>query len=126
MILFRPTGRRELELVAAAEWQAWPPRLPEQPIFYPVLTFAYAEKIARDWNAKGPDGEGFVTRFDISDRIAEVYKPELAGGRDHQELWVPAEDLEAFNREILGRITVEAYYRDGRRRDRSEANLPGM
>jgi len=26
-----------LALVEASGWLAWPPRLPEQPIFYPVL-----------------------------------------------------------------------------------------
>lgn len=51
MILYRPTGRAELDLVAASGWRAWPPWLPDQPIFYPVLSFAYAEKIARDWNS---------------------------------------------------------------------------
>ena len=33
--LYRPTGPTELALVEASGWLAWPPRLPEQPIFYP-------------------------------------------------------------------------------------------
>jgi thioesterase domain-containing protein len=33
MILYRPTGLRELQLAARSGWRAWPPRLPEQPIF---------------------------------------------------------------------------------------------
>lgn len=39
MKLYRPVGLRELELIAKADFKAFPPRLPEQPIFYPVLNF---------------------------------------------------------------------------------------
>lgn len=115
MELFRPTGRAELNLVEASGWKEWPPRLPDQPIFYPVLTFEYAEKIARDWNAVGPDAEGFVTRFEINDATATRYPVELAGGRSHRELWVPAEELAEFNLGIVGLIEVVARYRNGRR-----------
>jgi len=92
MILYRPTGQAELDLVAAADWRAWPPRLPDQPIFYPVLTFDYAEKIARDWNSKSspPGNIGYVTRFEIDAETAAIYAVQDAGGRAHQELWVPA------------------------------------
>jgi hypothetical protein len=37
--LWRPVGPEELALVEASGRRAWPPRLPEQPIFYPVLNF---------------------------------------------------------------------------------------
>src|SRR6266545_4345683 len=40
------------------------PRLPEQPIFYPVLNEQYATQIARDWNVKD-SGAGYVTRFHV-------------------------------------------------------------
>lgn len=53
MILYRPVGIKELELIALSDWAAFPPRLPHQPIFYPVLNFQYAAQIARDWNTKG-------------------------------------------------------------------------
>ena len=114
MILYRPTGLKELQLVAAANMRAWPPRLPDQPIFYPVLTFPYAEKIARDWNSSGaaPDNLGFVTEFEISADLAAQYPVEIAGGRDHSELWVPAEELNTFNEGILGEIKVIAAYKD--------------
>ena len=117
MILFRPTGQAELDLVAALAWRRWPPRLPEQPIFYPVLTFDYAEKIARDWNSTQPSPEnvGHVTRFEIDGDTASRYPVQNAGGQAHQELWVPAEELEAFNDGIVGLIEVVASYRDGKR-----------
>ncbi|MEO1775062.1 MAG: ADP-ribosylation/crystallin J1 [Pseudomonadota bacterium] len=117
MLLFRPTGAAELALVEASGWRSWSPRLPEQPIFYPVLTFDYAEKIARDWNSTqaAPDNLGFVTRFAVSEAVAARYPPQVAGGEAHRELWVPAEDLEAFNAGIVGVIEVVARYRDGQR-----------
>ena len=72
--LWRPTGRRELALVEASDWREWPPRLPDQPIFYPVLNQEHATMIARDWNVKH-SGSGYVSRFrvrrDFLDRIAE-------------------------------------------------------
>jgi hypothetical protein len=60
--MFRPTGPKELELVAMSGWRRWPPRLVGQPIFYPVTNQEYAEQIARDWNVP-ESGTGFVTRF---------------------------------------------------------------
>lgn len=117
MILYRPTGPRELDLVARSGWTAWPPRLAGQPIFYPVLTFEYAEKIARDWNSMHEANGfcGYVTRFEVDDACAARYPVELAGGKDHRELWVPAEELDEFNRHIIGRIEVVAQYSNGER-----------
>ena len=78
--LWRPTGPKELDLVRALDWRAWPPRLPEQPIFYPVLNEDYAIRIARDWNVKH-DGAGFVTRFDVESEFLARYPVQRAGGR---------------------------------------------
>ena len=119
MILYRPTGRQERELVLASGSRLWPPRLPGQPIFYPVTTFVYAEKIARDWNSRQPppDNTGFVTRFEITAETAARYQVQQAGGRDHEELWVLAGDLDQFNAGIVGLIEVIARYRDGHRID---------
>lgn len=112
MILYRPSGLAELKLVAATDWTAWPARLPDQPIFYPVLTLDYARKIARDWNAHDSFSGyiGFVTRFDITEQAAARYPIQVAGGRSHAELWVPAEELAEFNRQIIGKIIVLESY----------------
>lgn len=84
---------------------AFPPRLPDQPIFYPVTTEDYAVKIARDWNVPA-SGSGFVTRFEVARSFIDQYRVEDAGGRAHQEYWIPAEDLAAFNKAIVGTISV--------------------
>jgi hypothetical protein len=112
MILYRPVGLKELRLIAQSGYREFPPRLPEQPIFYPVLSFEYAERIARDWNAK-TEQSGFVTRFEVDDDYVNQFEVQIAGGLQNQELWIPAEELAAFNRQILGRIEVlTAYYGD--------------
>jgi hypothetical protein len=114
LILYRPIGLKELELIAASNYAVFPPRLPEQPIFYPVLDSEYAEQIARDWNAVVSPYAGFVTRFKVDDTFAEKYEIHTVGGRIHRELWVPAEDLEEFNGHITGKIEiVTAYYGKG-------------
>ncbi len=103
--LWRPGGPNELALITKSAMCEFPPRLPEQPIFYPVTTYEYAVKIARDWNVRA-SGSGFVTEFDVSADYLANYKVEQAGGREHQEYWIPAEDLPNFNRAIVGHIRV--------------------
>ncbi|MFD4507842.1 hypothetical protein [Streptomyces sp. NPDC058457] len=103
--LWRPTGPVELGLVRELEWRTWPPRLPEQPIFYPVLDEDYAIRIARDWNVKH-DGAGFVTRFGVDAEFLRRYPVRQAGGSTILELWVPAEELDEFNAHIVGTIEV--------------------
>ena len=103
--LWRPVGPEELRLIEQSEWKAFPPRLPEQPIFYPVTTRDYAIKIARDWNVPA-SGSGFVTEFQIGADFLSRYSVETAGGREHQEYWIPAEELADFNAAIIGSIRV--------------------
>lgn len=108
--LWRPVGPKELELIRQSGMRAFPPRLPEQPIFYPVTTEAYAVKIARDWNVPA-SGSGYVTRFQILKSFLDNYRVEEAGGREHREYWIPAEELSAFNDAIVGQIEVVAEFR---------------
>ncbi len=108
--LWRPTGAVELALVRDSGWRRWPPRLSEQPIFYPVLNEAYATQIARDWNTKN-GGTGFVTRFDVRAAFLSSYEKRTVGASEHVELWIPSEDLEAFNTNIVGEIQLIAAYR---------------
>lgn len=105
MTLWRPVGPQELELIRQTGMRAFPPRLPDQPIFYPVLTEAYAVKIARDWNVPA-SGAGFVTRFRVAGSFIDRYDVQEAGGRTHLEYWIPAEDLDGFNAAIIGAIEV--------------------
>jgi hypothetical protein len=111
-ILYRPVGEKELALISASGFTAFPARLPEQPFFYPVLNEAYAVKIARDWNTKyNVEQCGYVTRFSVATDFLGHYKVQCVGGSEHQEYWIPAEDLEQFNRNIVGRIEVVAEFR---------------
>jgi plasmid stabilization system protein ParE len=108
--LWRPVGPNELALIEASGFRTFPPRLPEQPIFYPVANEAYAVQIARDWNVK-VDGAGFVTRFEVRTTFLDAYPIQQAGGRGHLEYWIPAPDLPRFNASIVGMIEVVAAFR---------------
>ncbi len=103
--LYRPVGPKELELIAESGWKAFPPRLPDQPIFYPVMNAEYAIQIARDWNASA-SGSGYVTQFEVNADYLTRYTEQCVGAAMHRELWVPAEELEEFNRHIEGVIKV--------------------
>jgi hypothetical protein len=114
--LYRPVGEVELALVASADWRAFPPRLPEQPIFYPVMNEAYAEQIARDWNSlHEPSKVGHVLAFDLPGDVTDRWPVQVAGGRQHEELWVPAEELTHFNALIVGPIRLVSTWREGAR-----------
>ena len=109
--LYRPVGPKELALIEESGFRAFPPRLPDQPIFYPVLNEHYAIQIARDWNVRA-SGSGFVTRFAVETEFLARYAPQIVGGRQHAELWVPAEGLAEFNRHIVGLIEITARFGD--------------
>lgn len=111
MRLFRPTGRRELELLFETGMRAWPPRLPDQPIFYPVLNRGYAAEISLGWNSKDDEAVGFVTTFEVDDAYLARFERQVVGSARHEELWVPAEELPALNAAISGSIEViDAHY----------------
>lgn len=108
--LRRPVGPEKLELIRASGMHAFPLRLPGQPIFYPVLTEAYAIRIARAWNVPA-SGAGFVTRFQVRKPFLDGYATQVVGGQAHQECWIPAEDLDAFNAALVGTIEVTHEFR---------------
>jgi hypothetical protein len=108
--LYRPVGQEELDLIRAGGYREFPPRLPHQPIFYPVLNEEYATQIARDWNTKSGSRRGFVTRFQFRADCLRRYEIKTVGSSIHQEYWIPAEDLPEFNRNIVGVIEVVAEY----------------
>ncbi|TDR48624.1 hypothetical protein DFR29_101244 [Tahibacter aquaticus] len=105
VILYRPAGPRELQLVRDSGFRRWPPRLPDQPIFYPVTNEDYAIQIARDWNVAA-SGSGYVTRFLVRADFMRRYPLQTVGGRQHTEWWIPAEELEQLNDNIVGLIEV--------------------
>ncbi|MFI5386294.1 MAG: hypothetical protein ACHQ50_09255 [Fimbriimonadales bacterium] len=106
--LYRPVGQAELDLIEASGWREFPPRLPIQPIFYPVLSLDYARKIARNWNTKDAASGfvGFVTTFRVQKDLLDRFEVHTVGGSDCQEYWIPAGDLADLNAHIVGRIQV--------------------
>ena len=105
-MLYRPVGQREYELIEASGFRRFPPRLPEQPIFYPVTNEAYATQIARDWNTKddGSGYVGYVLRFRVNSEFLRRHVPHTVGASMHDEYWIPAAELSDFNDQIVGTI----------------------
>jgi hypothetical protein len=106
--LYRPVGQAELDLIQQSGFRIFPPRLAEQPFFYPVLNQQYAAKIARDWNTKDERSGfvGYVLRFQIRTAFLDKYQIRVAGNSNHQEYWIPAADLDLLNDNVVGTIEV--------------------
>ena len=83
-----------------------------QPIFYPVTNFEYAAQIAKEWNTEDEFSGycGFVTAFDIDAAYASKFDVQNVGGFEHNELWIPAEELAEFCLHIVGRIEILASF----------------
>jgi hypothetical protein len=103
--LYRPVNKIELDLIEKSGWREFPPRLPEQPIFYPVLNIDYARRISVEWNVPAY-GRSFVTKFDVDSEYLQKFTPQNVGGKGIDELWVPAGELAEFNRHIIGKIEI--------------------
>ena len=52
-------------------------------------------------------------RFAIGPAFIQRYEVQQAGGRQHLEYWIPADDLPDFNRSIIGKIEIVASYTSG-------------
>lgn len=112
MILFRPVGKNEYNLIKNNEFKKFPPRLPEQPIFYPVINIEYAREIAYKWNLKdkNSDYSAYILKFEIEDEYINKYDIQTVGNSYHKELWIPSEELEEFNSHIIGNIILLEKY----------------
>jgi hypothetical protein len=111
--LYRPVGQKEMELIRASGYKKFPPRLDWQPIFYPVMNEAYAAQIAEQWNTADEFSgyAGYVLAFDVPETILQKYPVQNVGGEIHNELWIPAAELEEFNAQIIGEIRlIQSFY----------------
>ena len=53
-----------------------------------------------------------MTEFEVDDKFCAKYEPHTVGADYHRELWVPAEELEDFNKHIVSEIKVIKEYSD--------------
>jgi hypothetical protein len=97
-----------MDLIRASRFREFPPRLPEQPIFYPVLMEEYATQIARDWNTKDERSGfvGYVLRFRVRSEFLRKYDVHTVGSAGHREYWIPANSLQELNANIAGEIEI--------------------
>ncbi len=105
MKLFRPVNQAELDLIIKSDWTAFPPRLMGQPFFYPVLNEAYATQITKEWNIPSY-GIGHVLAFEVYDDFLSRYEVQKVGLDHHLEFWIPSEELEEMNRNLMGKIML--------------------
>lgn len=113
--LYRPVGLKEMELIAEADYNLFPPRLEWQPIFYPVTNQEYAEQIAFEWNTVDEFSGfiGIVTAFEVRTDFLKQYEIQNVGDKNHNELWIPSEDLTDFNANIVDGIElVKVFFTD--------------
>lgn len=124
--LYRPVGEKEMILIAENSYKKFPPRLEWQSIFYPVLDESYASEIAEKWNTRDEAGNylGFVTKFNVNEETANQYQAQNVGAKNHNELWVPSEELDDFNDAIVGEIEVIKVFvgKDFKRSGNTEIN----
>jgi hypothetical protein len=109
-MLYRPVGMNELALIWDSGCREFPPRLPDQPIFYPVTSAEYATQIARDWNTRASPFAGYVTSFQVEDEYLAGYERHVVGSAVHEEYWIPAEQLPSFNQAMRSHIEVESAF----------------
>ena len=115
-ILFRPVGLYELALIWDSGMREFPPRLSHQPFFYPVATVDYARQIARDWNTHDEKSgfAGFVTSFSVRRDYLSRFETHTVGASQHEDYWIPENELVSFNTPISDQIRVEeAFFGDG-------------
>lgn len=108
-VLYRPVNEAELELVRKALFKGFPPRLPEQPFFYPVTNEQYAAQITKEWNVPAY-GKGYVLKFEVNSEYLSQFDVQCVGGDEHTEYWIPSERMEEFNGQIIGQIEIVNVY----------------
>jgi hypothetical protein len=108
--LWRPVGPAELKLIEESGMRAFPPRLPEQPIFYPVLSEDHAIRIARDWNVPA-SGAGVCHPLPGARGIHFPLHPAKSRCEAFLEYWIPVGELPLLNAAIIGLIEVVAEFR---------------
>ena len=64
----------------------------------------------RDWNVHD-SGAGYVTRFRVRRDFILKYPVQTVGASEHQELWIPADELHALDQNIVGEIEIIAVFK---------------
>jgi hypothetical protein len=80
---------------------------------YPVLSEQYATQIARDWNTKDETSgiAGYVLQFRVRTEFLIHYEIHIVGSSEHREYWIPAEDVQKLNENMVGPIKVISEFR---------------
>jgi hypothetical protein len=110
--LFRPVGFGELQLVRNSGWTRFPPRLPDEPIFYPIGDEDDAIQIARTWSLK-TGVSCYVLRFAVDVTFLTRHPLQRARNAAQREYRILAGGLEELDDHILGAIElIASFYKE--------------
>lgn len=113
MTLFRAVGNEELKLIETADWRKFPPRLADQPVFYPTTDNAVAARNARDWSL--PNDQSAVVRFEAEGGPwTNMFLNKPGDHRHDEKSWMLAEIL---NPRLRSRLLVTERFTNGRSTD---------
>ncbi len=101
--LYRAVNAEELAALQSLRWKGFPPCA--EAAFYPALNARFALDFIHSQEG-GKKPALYLTRFQIHAGYVRSFEVQTLSGEVHDELWVPAEEWENFNRNIVGRIAV--------------------
>lgn len=111
MELYRPLNAEEYTQVEALEFQGFPPRTEEQPLFTALLSEEGASQIARHMRIeKEKESIVYVVSFLVDDAYIRQFPVQHAGERNRRALWIPADEVAILNQHLIGNIRVLASY----------------
>lgn len=102
--LFRSVTSKEIELIKAADWNKFPPRIVDEPVFYPTATKDQAARSAIDLSKLS--GQGTVVEFPIAfGQMSGLlrYMNKDGDRRNDEDSWLLVETL---NRNLRGPIVA--------------------
>ena len=111
MELYRPLNAEEYHEVEALQFQGFPPRTEEQPLFTALLSEEGASQIARHMRiAKQKENIVYVVSFLVDDAYIRQFPVQHSDERNRRALWIPADEMEILNQHLIGSIRVLASY----------------
>ncbi|WP_437206646.1 hypothetical protein [Planctomicrobium sp. SH664] len=105
--LYCSVGQPELDFIAGAGWVRLPLSQKGMATFTPVLSEAYAIRIAREQTRRAnSEYAGYVLRFHVEKEYLERLEFREAGGRGFREFVIPEREHERFNAHLVGEIAL--------------------
>lgn len=109
--LYRAIGPGQMQAILDRDCARFPARLPQQKFFFPLLTEAFANYIAQEWNVPN-SGVGYIVRFRVDAEYLQTKRIYRVGGPEHREYRIERDEFPRFNAAIRGPIEVVGVFGD--------------